>query len=42
MNDNNILSKDVGPGNCLINEWIQTHTNKKFDDGGKISENGKY
>ena len=40
MNDNDILSKDVGPGNCLINEWIQTHTNKKFDDGGKISEMG--
>ena len=35
-----ILSKDVGPGNCLINEWIQAHTNKKYDDGGKISEIG--
>ncbi len=35
-----ILSKDVGPGNCLINEWIQTHTNKKYDNDGKISEIG--
>ena len=35
------LSKDVGPGNCLINSWIQAYTKKKFDEGGKISERGK-
>ena len=39
--NNEILSKDVGPGNCLINAWIQTHTDKRYDDGGKISEIGK-
>ena len=29
LDDTKILSKDVGPGNCLINTWVQTHTNKK-------------
>ena len=38
--DNKILSKDLGPGNCLIDQWIQKHTKKKFDDEGKISERG--
>ena len=41
MNNNEILSRDVGPGNCLINSWIQAYTKKKFDEGGKISERGK-
>ena len=37
----NMLSKDIGPGNCLIDSWIQAHTNKKFDDSGKIASRGK-
>ena len=41
MNNHEILSKDVGPGNCLINAWIQALTDKKFDEGGKISIEGK-
>ncbi len=41
MYENQITSKDVGPGNCLINKWIQAHTSKKFDDEGKISDSGK-
>ena len=41
LNNHEILSKDVGPGNCLINDWIQSHTNQKFDFGGKISNRGK-
>ena len=36
-----ILSQDIGPGNCLINDWIQNHTSEKFDRGGKISNRGK-
>ncbi len=36
-----IISQDVGPGNCLINAWIQNHTNEKFDVEGKISNMGK-
>ena len=41
FNNNEILSEDVGPGNCLIDSWIQTHTNKKFDLDGKISNRGE-
>ncbi len=41
LNNHEILSKDVGPGNCLINDWIQSHTNQKFDFEGKISNRGK-
>ncbi len=36
-----VSSQDVGPGNCLINSWIQAHTNQKFDINGKISNSGK-
>ncbi len=35
-----ILSRDIGPGNCLINSWIQNHTKEKYDLGGKISGRG--
>ena len=41
LNEYEIISEDVGPGNCLINQWIQNHTNKKFDLGGRISNIGK-
>ena len=41
LNNHEILSKDVGPGNCLINAWIQNYTNEKFDLDGKISNRGK-
>ena len=36
-----ISSKDVGPGNCLINAWMQNNTDKKFDVDGKVSLRGK-
>ena len=42
FNDLNIISRDIGPGNCLIDNWIQTHTNKKYDINGEISSRGKY
>ncbi len=41
LDDYKISSQDVGPGNCLINSWIQSHTNEKFDNEGKISNRGK-
>ena len=41
LNNLNILSKDIGPGNCLIDSWIQSLTNKRFDSDGKISSKGK-
>ena len=41
LDNHKILSNDVGPGNCLINTWIQAHTNEKFDIDGKISSKGQ-
>ena len=36
----NILSKDIGPGNCLIDNWIRTNSNKKFDQDGDLASSG--
>ena len=36
-----ILSKDLGPGNCLIDEWVRSNSNKKFDKDGKFAATGK-
>ena len=35
------LSRDLGPGNCLIDEWIRNKTKKKFDKNGDIAKRGK-
>ena len=43
-NDNlktNIQAFDIGPGNCLIDEWIRNNSNKKFDEDGLIAKSGK-
>ena len=36
-----IFSKDIGPGNCLIDFWIRKNSNKKFDQDGILASNGK-
>ena len=38
---NEIISCDVGPGNCLIDSWIYKKINKDFDKGGKLAQRGK-
>ena len=39
--EKNIYAYDIGPGNCLIDEWIRKNSNKKFDDKGFLALNGK-
>ena len=39
--DNSFLSRDLGPGNCLIDEWVRKNTKKKFDNNGEIAKKGK-
>ena len=34
-------SRDIGPGNCLIDEWVRKNSNKKFDENGKLASIGK-
>jgi anhydro-N-acetylmuramic acid kinase len=46
IEDNNKLEKnleafDLGPGNCLIDDWIRKNSNKRFDDNGLIAKAGK-
>ena len=36
-----LKSQDIGPGNCLLDEWVRKHTNNRFDDGGKAASVGK-
>tara|TARA_B100001063_G_scaffold187563_1_gene177843 strand:- start:384 stop:1526 length:1143 start_codon:yes stop_codon:yes gene_type:complete len=32
---------DIGPGNCLIDEWIRKNSNLKYDKDGLIGQSGK-
>ena len=40
-NKNSFLSRDLGPGNCLIDEWIRRKTKNKFDNNGDFAKKGK-
>jgi anhydro-N-acetylmuramic acid kinase len=35
------FSKDIGPGNCLIDTWVRKNSKKKFDRDGILALNGK-
>ena len=37
---NKLESKDIGPGNCLIDSWIRKNSNKKFDVDGRFASSG--
>ena len=37
---NQLYSKDVGPGNCLIDSWVRKNSGKKFDYNGSLASNG--
>ncbi|MDC0518238.1 anhydro-N-acetylmuramic acid kinase [Candidatus Pelagibacter sp.] len=37
----NIEAFDIGPGNCLIDEWIRKNSDKNFDEDGLIGKSGK-
>jgi anhydro-N-acetylmuramic acid kinase len=46
INDNDkstkeIKAMDIGPGNCLIDEWVRKNSDKKFDKDGLIGKSGK-
>ncbi len=36
-----IFSRDIGPGNCLIDMWVRKNSNKFYDENGNIAEKGK-
>ena len=37
----NISSRDIGPGNCLIDSWVRKNSDKLFDENGNFANNGK-
>ncbi len=40
--NNKISSQDIGPGNCLIDNWIRLNSkNLFFDEGGSLARSGK-
>ncbi len=39
-NISNLFSKDIGPGNCLIDAWVRKNSNKKFDQDGNLALTG--
>ena len=36
-----IISKDIGPGNCIIDNWVRRNSNYKYDQDGKFALMGK-
>jgi anhydro-N-acetylmuramic acid kinase len=39
--EDNMLAHDIGPGNCLIDEWVRNNSKLNFDESGKIAKSGK-
>tara|TARA_B110000967_G_scaffold76826_1_gene79396 strand:+ start:217 stop:1344 length:1128 start_codon:yes stop_codon:yes gene_type:complete len=38
---NDLKSYDIGPGNCLLDEWIRKNSEEKFDKDGELAGAGK-
>ena len=36
-----LISYDIGPANCLIDEWVRKKIKKKYDKNGLIAKSGK-
>ncbi len=39
--DGEIVAKDIGPGNCLIDQYLKKKSKYKYDKGGKLAKSGK-
>ncbi len=37
----NLVSKDIGPGNCLIDEWMRRNKKGNYDIDGEFASRGK-
>ena len=38
---NDLKSYDIGPGNCLLDEWIRKNSGERFDKNGELAKAGK-
>ena len=39
--DYKLFAQDIGPGNCLIDEWIRKNSKYRYDKDGLIAKSGK-
>lgn len=39
--DGTIIAFDIGPGNCMLDEWMQQEAGKSFDKNGEAALRGK-
>ena len=37
---NDLISYDIGPGNCLLDEWMRKNGKEKFDNNGELANAG--
>ena len=40
-NFNDLKSYDIGPGNCLLDDWIRKNSDERFDKNGELAKAGK-
>ena len=38
---NDLESYDIGPGNCLLDDWTRKNSKQRFDDNGELAKAGK-
>jgi anhydro-N-acetylmuramic acid kinase len=36
-----LKSYDIGPGNCLLDEWVRKHSKERYDKNGVLAKSGK-
>ena len=41
LKEENLISKDIGPGNCLIDEWMRRNKKGNYDKDGEAASIGK-
>ncbi len=41
IDNNNFFAYDIGPGNCLIDEWVRKNSKYKYDSSGNFAQSGK-
>ena len=37
---NDLKSYDIGPGNCLLDEWVRKHSKERYDKNGEMAKIG--
>ena len=39
-NPNDLKSYDIGPGNCLLDEWVRKKSKERYDKNGELAKSG--